>query len=52
MDQDKLILTDDENCPRYKQVDDAVAASAEWTELFNDKMPSEYLNANLYLWLR
>ena len=52
VDQNKLILTDGDNCLRFSEVEDSVDASPEWQTLFNEKMPNEYLNDNLYEWLR
>ena len=52
VDEDKLILTDGKNCKRFKQVEHSVSNSQEWQTMFNEKMPNEYLNENLYDWLR
>ena len=52
IDQDKLLLTDGKNCHRFEQLEEDVSKSPEWSELFNEKLPNEYLNENLYDWLR
>lgn len=51
VDSDKLILTDSSNCDRFAQIEDDVAVSPEWTDLFERKMPA-YLNPNLYDYLK
>ena len=45
-------VTDGKNCPRFKQLEEDVSKSPEWNTLFLDKLPNEYLNENLYDWLR
>ena len=52
VDEDRLLLTDGKNCPRFKQLEEDVSKSPEWNTLFLDKLPNEYLNENLYDWLR
>lgn len=52
VDQDRLILTNESNCERFEQLEDVVTSSDEWQTLFNELMPEEYLNENLYDWLK
>ena len=52
IDQDRLVLTSGSNCKRFEQLEHDISKSPEWNELFNEKLPNEYLNENLYDWLR
>lgn len=52
VNQDTLILTDGKNCPRFKQIEAVVSESEEWKNLFENVMPNDYLNENVYDWLR
>ena len=52
VDNDKLILTDSANCEKFQEVEDSIEVSDEWVSLFYEHLPDEYLNDNLYDWLR
>ena len=51
VDGNQLILVDSSNCQRYKQIEDDVEFSDEWTTFFNVNMGEDNLEPNVYDWL-